>query len=134
MSSLPNLSLLKESPLSWKIWLGFWILPILVTVPITYLVDPIMAAFLAIFTGGIVYTMIVKPDWTRNWTIVVDSLDMLGYVFVIGIGEMESVDFGTALKEILFLLYILFSTNALAYQGRFKQKKEDDDSDADFQL
>ena len=57
---------------------------------------------------------------------------MFSYVFVIGIGEMESVDFGTALKEILFLLYILFSTNALAYQGRFKQKKEEDDSDADF--
>ena len=134
MSSLPNLSLLKESPLSWKIWLGFWILPILVTVPITYLVDPFMAAVLAIVTGGIVYTMIFKPDWTRNWTIVVVSLDMFSYVFVIGIGEMESVDFGTALKEILFLLYILFSTKALAYQGRFKQKKEDDDSDADFQL
>ena len=121
MSSLPNLSLLKESPLSWKIWLGLWILPILVTVPITYLVDPFMAAVLAIVTGGIVYTMIFKPDWTRNWTIVVVSLDMFSYVFVIVIGEMESVDFGTALKEILFLLYILFSTNALAYQGRFKQ-------------
>jgi len=129
MSSSSNLRLLKESPLSWKIWLGLWILPLLITVPITYLVDPVMAIFIAVFTGGIAYTMIFKPDWTRNWTIFVVSLDVLSFLFVIGAEEMVRADYISALKEIIFLLYLLSSTNALAYQERFKQKKENQNPD-----
>ena len=45
---------------------------------------------------------------------------------------MTSSDFGSALKEIIFLLYLYFSTNAIAYQQGFKQKKENDSHDADF--
>ena len=59
-------------------------------------------------------------------------LDLSSYVFVIGIGQMTSSDFGNALKEIIFLLYLYFSTNAIAYQQGFKQKKENDSHDADF--
>ena len=127
-----NLRSLKESPLSWKIWLGLWVLPLLITVPVTYLLDPFMAIFMAVFTGGVVYTMIFKPQWTLGWMLFVAILDLSSYVFVIGIGQMTSSDFGNALKEIIFLLYLYFSTNAIAYQQGFKQKKENDSHDADF--
>ena len=127
-----NLRSLKESPLSWKIWLGLWILPLLITVPFTYLLDPVIAISMAGFSGGIVYTMIFKPQWTLGWMLFVVILDLSSYVFVIGIGQMTSTDFGNALKEVIFLLYLYFSTNAIAYQQRFKQEKENDSHDADF--
>ena len=127
-----NLRSLKESPLSWKIWLGLWILPLLVTVPFTYLLDPVIAISMAVFTGGIVYTMIFKPQWTLGWMLFVAILDLSAYFFVIGVGQMTSTDFGNALKEVIFLLYLYFSTNAIAYQQRFKQEKENDSHDADF--
>ena len=44
---------------------------------------------------------------------------------MIGIEQMTRSDVGTALKEIIFLLYLYFSTNAIAYQQGFKQKNED---------
>jgi len=127
-----NLRSLKESPLSWKIWLGLWILPLLITVPFTYLLDPVIAISMAGFSGGIVYTMIFKPQWTLGWMLFVGILDLSAYFFVIGIGQMTSTDFGNALKEVIFLLYLYFSTNAIAYQQRFKQEKENDSHDADF--
>jgi len=128
-----SLRLLKESPLSWKIWLALWILPLLIAIPFTYLVDPFMAIVMGLFTGGIVYTMIFKPEWTKGWTLFVVVLDLFSYVFVIGLEQMTSTDFGTALKEIIFLLYIYYSTNAVAYQERFKRKKKNDFLDEDFE-
>ena len=77
------------------------------------------------FTGGIVYTMIFKPLWTKGWMLFVAILDLSSFFFVIGIEQMTRSDVGTALKEIIFLLYLYFSTNAIAYQQGFKQKNED---------
>ena len=74
-----NLRSLKESPLSWKIWLALWVLPLLITVPVTYLLDPLMAIFMAVFTGGVVYTMIFKPQWTLGWMLFVAILDFSSY-------------------------------------------------------
>ena len=130
--STSNLHLFKESPLSWKIWLGFWILPLLITVPFTYLVDPVMAIVMGVLTGGIVYTMIFKPEWTKRWTLIVVILDLFSFVFVIGLEQMTSSVYGAVLKEIIFLLYLYYSTNSVAYQERFKQKKKNDFLDADF--
>ena len=127
-----NLRSLKESPLSWKIWLGLWVLPLLTTVPFTYLLDPFMSIGMLIFTGAIVYTMIFKPQWTKGWMLFVTILDLSSYVFVIGVEQMTSFDFGNALKEIIFLLYLYFSNNAIAYQQRFGQKKENYSLDEDF--
>lgn len=120
-----NLSSLKESPLSWKIWLGLWVLPLVITVPVIYPNDPTLAIIMVFFTGGIVYTMIFKPLWTKGWMLFVAILDLSSFFFVIGIEQMTRSDVGTALKEIIFLLYLYFSTNAIAYQQGFKQKNED---------
>ena len=127
-----NLRSLKESPLSWKIWLGLWVLPLLTTVPFTYLLDPFMSIVMLIFTGAIVYTMIFKPQWTKGWMLFVTILDLSSYVLVIGLEQMTSFEFGNALKEIIFLLYLYFSNNAIAYQQRFGQKKENYSLDEDF--
>ena len=112
-----NLRSLKESPISWKIWLGLWILPLLITVPITYTLDPFTAIFLGAFTAGIVYTMIFKPQWTKRLMLFIVILELLSYV--VFIEEMTTYDFGNLLKEIIFLLYLYFSTNAISYQKRF---------------
>ena len=127
-----NLRSLKESPLSWKIWLGLWVLPLLTTVPFTYLLDSFTSIVMLIFTGAIVYTMIFKPQWTKGWMLFVTILDLSSYVFVIGVEQMTSFDFGNALKEIIFLLYLYFSNNAIAYQQRFGQKEENYSLDEDF--
>ena len=127
-----NLRSLKKSPLSWKIWLGLWVLPLLTTVPFTYPLDPFTSIVMLIFTGTIVYTMIFKPQWTKGWMLFVTILDLSAYVFGIGVEQMTSVDFGNALKEIIFLLYLYFSNNAIAYQQRFGQKKENYSLDEDF--
>ena len=123
---------LKESPLSWKIWLGLWVLPLFISIPIIYLLDPFTAIFSASFTVIIVYTMIFKPQWTKGWMLFVTILDVVSYFFIIGVEQMTSSDFGNVFKEIIFLLYLFLSSNAIAYQQRFGQKKEDYPPDADF--
>ena len=93
-----NLRSLKESPLSWKIWLGLWVFPLLTAVPFTYLLDPFTSIVMLIFIGTIVYTMIFKPQWTKGWMLFVTILDLSSYVFVIGVEQMTSFDFESEFK------------------------------------
>ena len=130
--SSSSLSSFKESPLSWKIWFVLWVLPIFFILFAFFSTGQALnfaAMFPLVITGFLAYSMIFKPQWTRGFFIFIAILDFASWIFVIGIEQMTSYDVGNAFKEILFLLYLYFSSNALAYQDKFRHKNEKDSSD-----
>ena len=114
----------KKTPVSWYIWLAFWIIPLIASF-VMFDADPWGTGLAIIGTGGLVILMLVKPKWVLPWFCVFFVLDLLGIATIYteeGTISMGSGHIGTTIKELIFLGYLLLSDNAKKHQGRFQAK------------
>ena len=109
---------IRKTPTSWYIWIALWVLPMFLMFRV-YQEDPETAIFTWIGTGVLILLMFFKTKWVLPWFCVILMFDLFGYgVMITEQGANIGQIFGSLLKELIFLGYLLFSKNAKAHQGR----------------
>ena len=103
-------------PLSWYIWLIFWIIPIILSI-LYYSYDPICATQMLIGSGFLVVLILNKPQWVLPWLGFILVFDLIYYslMFIEDSGRIEYA-VASILMKLSFLGYLLFSKNAKRYQ------------------
>ena len=107
-----------EIPLSWYVWLLFWIIPVVLSI-IFYSYNPTCAIKMLVGSGLLVIFILNKPQWVLFWLIFILTSDLIYYIVIL-VGNTNFIKYAIAsiLMKLFFLAYLLFSKNAKKYQNQ----------------